>query len=253
MTASDNDPDQIERDLERTRERMDDRLSQLEERLTPGQLLNDGLASLSRTDGADFTRDLLARARSNPAPVLVAGVGLAWLFLSERKAAQPDLGRDARLRRRRLAAVERQVSRGAGEADDAFGLRLNEARGDVLEVRRVEGESPQAYSRRVADALTDLHAGGAHVDEQGAARAGSRRAITGPLAIGGLAASVGAVLGALLPTTRTEENLLGGTATRARDAGVDMAQAVVDRAAHVAGAAVQAGRASAESGAAGPR
>ena len=48
--------DQIERDLARTRARMDNRLDELQDRLSPGQLVNDAFAYFKGGDGADFTR-----------------------------------------------------------------------------------------------------------------------------------------------------------------------------------------------------
>lgn len=89
MAETNPDPEQIEQDLAQTRARIDHRLSDLEERLSPAQLLNQGLQRLSGADGADFTRDMLARARANPLPVLMTGMGLAWWFLSE-KSGKPS-------------------------------------------------------------------------------------------------------------------------------------------------------------------
>jgi hypothetical protein len=48
MSASEADPDRIEEDLARTRARMDGRLSALQERLSPGQILDDLMAYFSR-------------------------------------------------------------------------------------------------------------------------------------------------------------------------------------------------------------
>ncbi|WP_010219384.1 DUF3618 domain-containing protein [Sphingomonas sp. PAMC 26621] len=45
----------IEQDLARTRARMDHRLDELQEHLTPKQMLNDAFAYFQGGDGADFT------------------------------------------------------------------------------------------------------------------------------------------------------------------------------------------------------
>ena len=45
--------DRIERDLARTRARMDSRLDELQDHLTPKQMLNDAFAYFRGGDGAD--------------------------------------------------------------------------------------------------------------------------------------------------------------------------------------------------------
>jgi hypothetical protein len=106
MAETEPDPERIEQDLAQTRARIDDRLSDLEERLSPKQLLNEGLATLSGSDGGDFARDMLARARANPLPVLLTGLGVAWWVLSEKS------GDEARPSRYGM----RQSGEGAGRA-----------------------------------------------------------------------------------------------------------------------------------------
>ena len=55
-----------------------------------------------------------------------------------------------------------------------------------------------------------------------------------PFALGAIAAVVGAVAGALIPTLDEEEAALGSVATKVRTAGRDLAQDVVDRGGRVA-------------------
>ena len=72
----------IEEDLRVTRARMDGRLTELQERLTPGQILDDVMAYFRDSGGGDFGRNLVASVRSNPLPAAITGIGLAWLMAS---------------------------------------------------------------------------------------------------------------------------------------------------------------------------
>ena len=77
--------DVIERDLERTRSRMDNRLSELQERLSPGQIVDDMLGYFRGSEGGDFARNLMDSVRDNPLPAALTGIGLTWLMASNPK------------------------------------------------------------------------------------------------------------------------------------------------------------------------
>ena len=92
----------IEEELKVTRARMDHRLGELHERLTPGQLLDEAVEYFRTSGGVDFGRNLMASVRDNPLPVAVTGIGLAWLMLSgaNGSVASRDRSADAPSRRR---------------------------------------------------------------------------------------------------------------------------------------------------------
>ncbi len=130
--------DRIERDLARTRARMDGRLDELQDHLTPKQMVNDAFAYFRGGDGADFTTDLVTRVKANPLPVALAGIGIAWLMASSRASAaphsvahQPHADLEARLR-----IAEGNVHRADDDDDDSYASRLDEARGSVVGVAR---------------------------------------------------------------------------------------------------------------------
>ena len=90
----------IEEDLRATRVRMDGRLTELQEHLTPGQILDDVMAYFRDSGGGDFGRNLMTSVRSNPLPAAITGIGLAWLQAVDQHSG--SLGgedrRDARAR-----------------------------------------------------------------------------------------------------------------------------------------------------------
>ena len=268
----------IERDLARTRARMDHRLDELQDRLSPGQMLNDALASFTGGDGAEFTQGLVARLKANPLAAALTGVGIAWLMASGgRPAAPPRPAREPDLALR-LREAEAGVVRRHDEHPDAHASRLDEARGKVMGIARDASDTAESYGRRIREAMTsaaqtvrekahDLTAGatgaagnlgdrahrGGIAVQQGVgtmtqSTRGALASVTGnPFALGALAAIAGIIAGALIPTSEEEERALGATAGRLRTAGRDLAQDVVDRGGRVATEALDAVRDSAKS------
>jgi hypothetical protein len=72
--------DRIEDNLRQTRSRLDGHISELQEKLAPGQVVSDLLDYVRGHGGQEFAGNLLVSAQKNPLPAVVAGVGLAWLI-----------------------------------------------------------------------------------------------------------------------------------------------------------------------------
>jgi hypothetical protein len=79
---------EIERDLDRTRAEMSQTIDALQERLSPGQLFEQGMryflsgGGRSFTDGAaEFAQNFGRAVRDNPIPFALVATGLAWLML----------------------------------------------------------------------------------------------------------------------------------------------------------------------------
>lgn len=71
--------DEIEREIEARRARIEQRVDQISARLSPGQLLDEALRFTRQGPGADFTRNLGRSVVNNPLPVALMGASLAWL------------------------------------------------------------------------------------------------------------------------------------------------------------------------------
>jgi Protein of unknown function (DUF3618) len=88
---------EIEREVRQSRAEVERTLDQIQERLSPGQLLDQAVGQLRGGDG-EFMRNLGDSVRSNPLPVTLVGVGLAWMMLAGGrnggKSRVPDWERD---------------------------------------------------------------------------------------------------------------------------------------------------------------
>jgi hypothetical protein len=284
MSETSSEQDRIESDLARTRARMDDRLTELQERLTPGQIIDDVMAYFRGHQAGDIAHSLVESVKNNPVPVALTGVGLTWLIASNTvgtsrprsRAASAAPARDGRRWAnknefdRHIRAVDDSVARRPDETESAFQERLNDARATALGIARDAQDTAESFGRRIQDALTsarqsvsdavtDLSDRASNAARQmtGAARdqisqngQSAQRMATNvfsnvadsPVMLGALSFAVGAVLGAVVPQSTREEEVLGDIARQARDGASALAQHAVDSGKAVTRQVVQAGQ-----------
>lgn len=227
---------EVERDIERTRQRMTGNIDTLGQRLSPQHLKEQAQEAISEKaqqvvaeigDQARKTGDRIVEfVAGNPLPVAAATLGALWLFT---KRSRSDVSGDRMARfaytgpdRRLGGGMLDRMSAGAEDARKA----VTSAAADAAE--RVEGAVRQTRERAgdlVAGAKEGLKDVGGRVGEQAQqARGGISRLLEeDPLIIMAGAAVLGVALGSLLPGTRREDQLMG----RTRDAVVDRAETVV--------------------------
>jgi hypothetical protein len=71
---------QIEREIEQDRLRIEAKIGAIQEKLSPGQLVDEALAYAKGHGGGEFVSNLKTSAVANPIPVALIGIGLAWLM-----------------------------------------------------------------------------------------------------------------------------------------------------------------------------
>jgi len=89
---------EVQRDIERQRTEIRDTISEIQERLTPGQLFDQALDYFREHPSRSATGNRIGRAIvENPLPVLMVGAGLAWLAYAaaarDTRPADPGEGR----------------------------------------------------------------------------------------------------------------------------------------------------------------
>jgi hypothetical protein len=90
--------ERIERQSERSRERVADLIDELRERVVPSEMVDQFIDLSGNGAARDFVHSLGQQVRRNPLPMVLIGAGLAWLIFSERNApsASPAKGSQAR-------------------------------------------------------------------------------------------------------------------------------------------------------------
>jgi len=236
-SRSDKSPNDIERDIERTRDRMSRNIDELGDRLSPSNLKEEAKSAIKDAaqgavsnvgEQARRTSSRLVEViRENPLPVIAVGAGVTWL-LTQRSRSDVSGDRMARYaytgpERRQGHGIKDKVSGAVSgvkdtvsEAAGGVAERAGELKGQAEERIGDWGNQARSQSQRIK---TNLE----HTAEEN------------PLALAIGAAVVGLALGMLLPETQRENELMGP----ARDQLVDRAGETVERAKD---AAVEAGR-----------
>lgn len=166
-------PDEILAEIDRTRGQMDETLSAIEQRLTPGQLVDQGLDYLKNSGAREYAANLGSSLKTHPLPATLTGIGLAWLMAVGNRPAQPSssVSEGPSLGDRMQSAKERMNS-----GVDSARMQVQRARGSW-------------------DYMMREH----------------------PLALGAVGLAIGALVAAMAPRTRQEDELMGETRDRLLD------------------------------------
>lgn len=70
---------ELQREIELQRSRVEDTIDQIQQKLSPGQMV-DELLAYTKGGGGEFVTTLQRQVTSNPLPVALLGVSLAWLM-----------------------------------------------------------------------------------------------------------------------------------------------------------------------------
>jgi ElaB/YqjD/DUF883 family membrane-anchored ribosome-binding protein len=197
-------PEQIMTEIDRTRGELERTLSAIEHRLTPGQLVDQGVDYLRHSGANEFVHNLGGAAKQNPLPVALVGIGLAWLMALGRQPARQES----------MSSVRDKASGAIQSASETLASTRERISGNVTSMRERAsqvGDTAREQWERARGGLDYL------VHEQ-------------PLALGAIGLALGAVLGAAAPRTRQEERLMGEASRSLTEKAKEMgSQAVGER------------------------
>jgi ElaB/YqjD/DUF883 family membrane-anchored ribosome-binding protein len=212
-------PVHIMAEINRTRAEMDQTLNAIEERLTPGQLVDQGLDYLKNSGAREYAANLAGSVKTHPLPATLAGIGIAWLMAVGNKPAQPD-----------SAAND---SAGIGERMQSA---KDSAAGTVQSAKEKLGGGMQSAKERASQLGDSARQQLDHARENWDYMLREH-----PLVLGAVGLAIGAVAAAMAPRTRKEDEVMGA----ARDKLVDQAKQAgsekIEQVKQAAGAAKQGG------------
>jgi ElaB/YqjD/DUF883 family membrane-anchored ribosome-binding protein len=240
-------PEEIQREIELTRERMSQNIDQLGEKLSPENLKRQAKEAITgkahdMVNNVGYqARDTGSRVfdfiRDNPLPVAAVGLGAVWLIQQRNRS---EISGD-RMARFAYTGPERRREGFTGHIADRAGQIRESVSGAASGVAERAGELAGTARERVSELGTGARrrAGdlGVRAREQGRrARGGMEHLMEdNPLAVAAGAAILGLAIGLLVPASDRENRLMGST----RDNLVDRAEHTARR---VKDAAVEAGQ-----------
>jgi Protein of unknown function (DUF3618) len=229
---------EIKGDIRQTRDRLDNTLETLNQRLSPRSLVNDVLSWLEGRGGSQpggGSSDSLQRGyqsvvrqiKENPMPALIIGAGITWMILGAENDEAPDFGHRsvrgydeppeplsprASESQRGIASVVKEKVRDAHEAlssaSEAVTGKVSEISSGVQAQARsagsVIGEGIR-QSRRIGSGAEE------HLQRSTGVASDTFQAMVEnyPFAVAVGFLGVGVLTGLLLPRTRQEDKLIG--------------------------------------------
>ncbi|GGJ92057.1 DUF3618 domain-containing protein [Pseudomonas matsuisoli] len=202
------DPATLEREIDQQRDSITNLVNALENKLSPGQLLDQAL-SYTKGHGGEFASNLGQTVKANPVPTLLTTVGLAWMMMGQRQPA-PGEGMHLDEKADGVRASAHDARDKVAQASDHLKHKASDAR------HRMGNAGHQA-----SDALRQ---------QSDRARAGFQHLLQEqPLVLGALGMAIGAMLGAGVPGTRQEDQLMGKASDQLKDRAKHKAQEGYER------------------------
>lgn len=236
MTIEDNniriqsakDPAQLEREIDQQRDHIAELVDALGSRLSPGEMFERAL-SYGKGGGQEFVGNLTRTIRDNPVPAVLTAAGMVWLFAGTRSDS-------AGTTTTTTANTTTGATTGtAGHDKPHLGERMQHLREGAAE--KMHGAS------RVAHDAADSARSGAHRASEGF----QHMLRDNPMALGAMGIVAGAMLGAMLPVTRKEHELMGHSSDKLTDRAREKTRSALDAASDI-GREVEAGARSAGNG-----
>jgi len=189
-------PEMILAEIDRTRGEMHRTLTAIEQRLSPQQLLNQGLDYVRQSGATEFVQNLGGAARQNPLPVALTGIGIAWLMALGRQPAEQQQ-RD----------VEPSPAERISEGASSVKRRASETLGSV---RAAAGSASATVAETSRRQWSRARGGFEYLAQEQ------------PLLLGAVGLAVGAAIGASAPRTRQESRVFGEASRRLTEKAKEM-------------------------------
>jgi hypothetical protein len=204
-------PVQIMAEINQTREEMDQTLSAIEHRLTPGQLVDQGLDYLKHSGAREYAANLGASLKTHPLPATLAGIGIAWMMAVGSRPAQPASS----------AASGPGVGERMHSAKDAVSGKVQSAKesltGGMQSARESLTGRVQSTRESLASGVQSARERASQLGDTAGRQIERVREGWGqimeenPLVLGAVGLAIGALAAALAPRTRAEDELMGET------------------------------------------
>ena len=257
-------PEEIEKDINQSRERLDSTLHEIEERFSPQQLLNTSYEYLRHGGANEFVANLSTTIKQNPLPFLVTTAGLGWMMLSQRQPNQ-NHSQHGYTNSGQYGSPGIPVHEGthpnAGMHSQPAGMvsgseHHSDSQGRMSEMSHKAKDSAQHMGQKakqtaqhwsdkahhMGDNMRDSTSHLQHGAHDSLHNMGQRARRTEsqasdfiqehPLVVGALGFALGAALGGIFPATKKEDEYMGEYRDRVLHKAAETGQAQADKAQH---------------------
>jgi hypothetical protein len=208
-------PDQLEREIDQKRAEIGNIVQALENKLSPGELIDTALGYVKGGSGEFFT-NLTTTVKANPVPTVLTSIGLIWLMAGQNRQPHTNV------------TTTRYTSGSTGATGPSMGEKLSakthDVKADLNHQTASIKEKASSMTQSVSETLGSARSRATDSSRQASAslRDGADRARGGfnqllreqPLALGAIGIAIGALIAASVPSTRREDEVLGEASDR---------------------------------------
>lgn len=224
--AGDNTTDAIRSDIEQTRAQMSSTIDEIQERLSPRRLMDEAKETVREATVGKVTgmmnnagrsaSGVVDRIKENPVTAAIIGAGAWWLLTRLPEGARSSSS---------YARTYGNLSSGSNRYEEGGDAWSSSARtgesGGIREMARSASETVSDYTTLGREQFSDM--------TDSATRGLNRWVRENPLAVGAAAVAVGAIIGAAIPETERERELVGETRDRLIGKAQQMASQTVEQ------------------------
>ncbi|TXR48273.1 DUF3618 domain-containing protein [Phyllobacterium endophyticum] len=122
----------IQRDIDEDRRRIEERIDVIQDRMSPGQLIDEVIGYVKNSGGGEYAANLGNAVKTNPIPLALMGVSMAWLMAGAGSGSSVEYDEPPRSRSRSreypLATVSGEIRRvDPSTPDDSYTHFMDDA------------------------------------------------------------------------------------------------------------------------------
>lgn len=205
------DPAELEREIDQQRAEIGNIVHALENKLSPGELIDTALGYV-KGGGGEFFSNLSNTVKANPVPTVLTSIGLLWMMAGQNRQPHSNVT---------------TTGYGASSSGPSMGEKLSAKTAGIKQHGADLKDKASQMSHGVSESLGNARSRASdsrrHASER--LRGGADRARGGfnhllqeqPLALGAIGIALGALLAASVPPTRREDEALGEVSDRMTD------------------------------------
>lgn len=226
---SEKSPEDIEREIDAQRESIGNIVDALESKFTPGQMFDQAMGMM-QNNGTTFLTNLGTSVRNNPVPAVITSVGLLWLMMSQNRPPATRHVYRTGPDQDRMGQWADGLSEGVDTARDRMHQTADSLKGGYQSVKGKASHLADSLSTatdslsHTAHDVSDRISHTAHDVSDRVARSTQQMGNQfnqllrdQPLVVAAAGIALGALLGAALPSTRTEQRYMGKTSADIAD------------------------------------
>ncbi|MBX8606079.1 DUF3618 domain-containing protein [Pseudomonas cichorii] len=192
-------PETLEQEIDEQRSNIGNIVDALEKKISPGQWVDQALA-YARENGGEFAGNLGNNVKANPVPAILASVSILWLMMGSRT---PSPGPSM------IDNAGRKVSDMAGSVGDSLSSAKARIQETAARMKDRTSQMTDSFGEKLSS--TSGHGTGGTFQEKRLKMQSSASTLLReqPLAVAAIGLAVGAIIGAALPASEREKQLIG--------------------------------------------